>query len=74
MPMFQTEQLRFGERTVGPRVYRLKSLCLNLLISKNGAGTSLAVQWLRFSPSHAGDAGSFPGRGAKIPHALQPKN
>ena len=25
-------------------------------------------------PSNAGGAGSIPGRGAKIPHALQPKN
>ena len=30
------------------------------------------VQWLR--PSNAGGAGSIPGRGAKIPHASQPKN
>ena len=26
------------------------------------------------STSNAGGAGSIPGRGAKIPHALQPKN
>ena len=26
------------------------------------------------SPSNAGGAGSIPGRGAKIPRALQPKN
>ena len=25
-------------------------------------------------PSNAGDVGSIPGRGAKIPHALGPKN
>ena len=26
------------------------------------------------SPSNAGGAGSIPGRGAKMPHALRPKN
>ena len=26
------------------------------------------------SPNNAGDEGSVPGRGAKIPHALWPKN
>jgi len=26
------------------------------------------------SPSNAGGAGSFPGRGTKIPHATEPKN
>ena len=36
---------------------------------KSGPGTSLAVQWLRLYASNAGDAGSIPGWGAKIPHA-----
>ena len=31
-------------------------------------GTSLAVQWLRLS---AGDLGSVPGLGTKIPHAAR---
>ena len=35
--------------------------------------TSLAVQWLTL-PFNAGGAGSIPGWGAKIPHALRPKN
>ena len=29
------------------------------------------VQWLRFCASNAGGAGSSPGRGTKIPHAVQ---
>ena len=29
---------------------------------------------VRTSPSNAGGAGSIPGQGAKIPHALRPKN
>ena len=29
---------------------------------------------VRASPSNAGGVGSIPGRGAKISHALQPKN
>ena len=33
-------------------------------------GTSLVVQRLRFRPSTAGRAGSIPGWGTKIPHAL----
>ena len=28
---------------------------------------------VKTSPSNAGGAGSIPGRGAKIPHALQPR-
>ena len=28
------------------------------------------VQWLRFCASNAGDTGSIPGRGTKIPHAM----
>ena len=29
---------------------------------------------VKTSPSNAGGVGSIPGRGAKIPHALRPKN
>ena len=29
---------------------------------------------VKASPSNAGGAGSIPGQGAEIPHALQPKN
>ena len=32
-------------------------------------GTSLVVQWLSILPSNAGDRGSIPGQGTKIPHA-----
>lgn len=32
------------------------------------------VQWLKTSLSNAGDVGSIPGWGAKIPHASQTKN
>ena len=31
-------------------------------------GTSLVVQWLRIRLSNAGDTGSIPGQGIKIPH------
>ena len=34
-------------------------------------GTSLVVQWLRLCASDAGGTGSIPGRGTKIPHAVQ---
>ena len=33
--------------------------------------TSLAVQWLRFHTSTAGDVGSTPGWETKIPHAIK---
>ena len=33
-------------------------------------GTSLVVQWLRLCAFSAVDAGSIPGRGTKIPHAV----
>lgn len=32
-------------------------------------GTSLMVQWLRHCVSKAGDTGSTPGWGTRIPHA-----
>ena len=38
-------------------------------ILKMYPGTSLAVQWLTFHASTAGDMGSIPGQGTKIPHA-----
>ena len=37
-------------------------------------GASLAVQWLRFCTSNAGDTGSIPGPGTKISHAAWPNN
>ena len=33
------------------------------------AGTSLVVHWLRLHVSNAGDVGSIPGQGTKVPHA-----
>ena len=33
-------------------------------------GTSLEIQWLRLHASTAGGAGSIPGQGTKIPHAM----
>ena len=38
---------------------------------KKAEGTSLGVKGLRLCASNAGDAGSIPGRGTKIPHATQ---
>ena len=38
---------------------------------KNSCGTSLVVQWLRLCASPIGVAGSIPGQGTKIPHAVQ---
>ena len=35
------------------------------------SGNSLAVQWLGLPASTAGDTGSIPGRGPKIPQAAQ---
>ena len=37
------------------------------------AGTSLAVQWLRFCASNAWGTGSIPGWGTKLPHATVAK-
>ena len=37
-------------------------------------GTSLVVQWLRLCAANAGDVGSIPGRGTKIPHDTWPKD
>ena len=34
-------------------------------------GTSVVVQWLRLHAANAGDLGSIPGQGTKIPHAAQ---
>ena len=36
-------------------------------------GTSLAIHWLRLHSSSAGDMGSVPSQGSKIPCALQPQ-
>ena len=40
-------------------------------IRKTGAGTSLAVQWLRLHTSSAGGPGSIPGQGTRS-HMLHP--
>ena len=40
---------------------------------KNKCGISLVVQWLRLCTSNAGDTGSTPGQGIKIPHAVWAK-
>ena len=55
-------------------VRRKISQSLNSLAFKtSGLGTFLMVQWLRPMPSNAGDVGSIPGQGTKIPHASRPK-
>ena len=41
------------------------------LKKKSSSGTSLAVQWLRLHASTAGGAGSIPGWGTKILHAVR---
>ena len=41
------------------------------LQQNGGKGTSLVVQLLRLHVSTAGDVGSIPGQGTKIPHAMQ---
>ena len=35
-------------------------------------GTSLVVQWFKNPPCNAGDTGSTPGWGIKIPQAVEP--
>ena len=43
-----------------------------MVCTKNqGIGTSMAVQWLRLHASRAGGAGSIPGWGSRILHAVQ---
>ena len=45
-----------------------KRSCVSSLI-RAGVGTSLAFQWLRtLLPMQAGEEGSIPGLGTKIPH------
>ena len=34
------------------------------------AGISLMIEWLRLHASNAGGAGSIPGSGTRIPHAM----
>ena len=46
---------------------------LEALFKGNVPRTSLVVQRLRLHTSNAGGAGSTPGRGTEIPHAMQPK-
>ena len=41
-----------------------------LLFSRNNLRISLVVQWLRLCTPNAGDTGSIPGWGTKIPHAI----
>ena len=41
---------------------------------KRWEGTCPMVQWLRLPTSNAGDVGSIPGQGTKIPHASGTKN
>ena len=43
----------------------------NVHNKKLNEGTSLAVQWLRLHASTAGGMGLTPGRGTKMPHAVQ---
>ena len=49
---------------------KINYFCL-LALNLTEFGTSLGVQWLRLCASTAGDAGLIPGRGTKIPHAMQ---
>ena len=44
------------------------------LKNKDLAGDFPGSPVVKTSPSNAGGAGPIPGRGAKIPHALGPKN
>ena len=52
----------------------IQKVCLHSKISykclRCEIGTSLAVQWLGLCASTAGGAGSIPGWGTKIPHAV----
>ena len=51
----------------GVRIY----LCLSFsLFLKTVSGISVMVQWLRLSPSKAGDVGSIPGWGTRISYAI----
>ena len=47
---------------------------LSLALTNMQPATSLPRPVVRTPPSSAVDVGSIPGRGAKTPHALQPKN
>ena len=44
------------------------------LLKKEMTGDFPGGSGVKTSPSNAGGVGSIPGRGAKIPHALWPKN
>ena len=53
------------------QIYLLVSIYSIYLVKNLPLGTSLAVQWLRLHASTAGGMCSIPGRGTKIPHAVQ---
>ena len=46
-------------------------IMLSYVILRKGSGTFLAVPWLRLCTCNAGDVGSIPGWGTKIPHAVR---
>ena len=63
--------LGFGGGDVGrERCFRLR----NDVRKESVAGDFPGGPVVKTSPSNAGGAGSIPGRGAKIPHVLQPKS
>ena len=67
---------RVSKAYLGPQSRQVSkgesSLLLFLIYHKRRI--SLVVQCLRFHLLNAGDVGLIPGRGAKIPHTLLPKN
>ena len=60
------KQIYYRNRIWGPEINPYT--CSH--ITKKNWGTSLAVQWLRLHASTAGGAGSIPGGGTKILHAV----
>ena len=50
--------------------FSLSLYILLLLLLRSNTGTSVVIQWWRFCVANTGGAGSIPGRGTKIPHAV----
>lgn len=50
---------------------KIRNIMIKVSINNNKkqTGTSLAVQWLGFCSSSAGDSGLIPDQGTKAPHA-----
>ena len=69
-PILSVKDIRSIKLLIKIKVYVVWFAGL-ITLSEENVWTSLVVQWLRLCISTAGGVGLIPGRGAKIPHAMQ---